>query len=44
MVFLILMIVYSMLILVAFDGDREERERKKDYEKYDEIVGKKKWD
>lgn len=42
--FFLLMIIYGMLIIVAFFGDYEEKERKKDYEDYNRIVkGEKKW-
>lgn len=38
MLWIIITIIFGMLILVAFDGDYEEREKKEDYKKYWEIV------
>lgn len=36
--FFVMGVVFSLLFLVAFEGDYIERERKKDYEDYNRIV------
>lgn len=35
--FVVALFVFILLVIVAFDGDYEEKERKKDYEKYEEM-------
>lgn len=40
MFWVVIILIFSLLVLVAFDGDYVERERKKDYEKYNEIIGR----
>jgi len=37
-IWFIIGIIFSLLIVVAFFGDHEEKDRKRDYEKYWEIV------
>lgn len=36
--FILLGMIFSLIISVAFYGDYEEKERKQDYKKYEEIV------
>ena len=36
--FLLAIFIFVLLGITAFDGDYEERERKRDYEKYNEMT------
>lgn len=38
MVWIIIGLVWILILIVSFFGDYEEKERKRDYEKYWEIV------
>ena len=38
MLFILITMIFSLIAITAWFGDYEEKERKKDYEKYWEIV------
>ena len=40
MVWIIIGLVWILILIVSFFGDYEEKERKKDYEKYKEMFYK----
>ena len=41
MMWLIIGIVFTLLLIISFFGDYEEKERKEDYRKYEDLISEK---